>query len=150
MATEIGTLHVRRSGLIAASPARVWEEFTTFERLSAWFGRGHRLETYVPQVGGEVLLSVEIDGERRTFGGAILVFDPGLELTFSNNWTERGWRVPTTLTLRLQALGAACHVELIHHGFERLGASAGTELEGYESGWHSRHLEALKSIVERS
>jgi len=150
MGTEIGTLRVRRSGLIAASPARVWEEFTTFERLSAWFGQGHRLETYVPQVGGEVLLSVEIDGARRSFGGEILVFDPGLELTFSNNWTEASWIVPTTITLRLEALGEACHVELFHHGFEHLGADAGAELEGYEAGWHSRHLEALKSIVEGS
>ena len=50
----------------------------------------------------------------------IVVFDPGRELTFS----------------------------LFHHGFERLGSDAGDELQGYESGWHSRHLEALKEIVE--
>ena len=52
------------------------------------------------------------------------------------------------LTIRLTPLFDACHVELFHHGFERLGTDAGTELQGYESGWHSRHLEALKTLAE--
>ena len=32
--------------------------------------------------------------------------------------------------------------------FDRLGAEAGAELRAYEAGWHARHLEALKAIVE--
>jgi uncharacterized protein YndB with AHSA1/START domain len=148
MGIEIGRLHVRRSGLIQATPERVWEEFTSFDRLAAWFGRGHRLEAYEPGLGGQVRLSVEVDGAKRAFGGRILVFEPARELTFSNNWESDGWPVSTLITLRLTPLYDACHVELFHHGFERLGSDAGAQLQGYEAGWHSRHLEALRESVE--
>ena len=148
MGIAVSTLHVRRSALIGATPERVWQEFTTADRLAAWFGRGQVLELYEPRLGGEVLLSVEIDGIKRPFGGPILVFEPARELSFSNNWQSDGWPVPTLITLRLTPLYDGCHVELFHHGFERLGPDAGGELQGYEAGWHSRHLEALKAIVE--
>lgn len=148
MGIQIGALHVRRSGLIQATVERVWEELTSFERLAAWFGRGHQLEVYEPHLGGRVRLSVEIEGARRAFGGWILVFEPPRELTFSDNWESGEWPVPTLITLRLTPLFDACHIELFHHGFERLGGDAGRELQGYESGWNSRHLEALKAIVE--
>jgi len=148
MGIQIGTLHVRRSSLMQATPERVWEEFTSFDRFAAWFGHGHRLDSYDAKLGAEVRLSVEIDGARCRFGGPILVFEPGRELTFSNNWERDGWPVPTLLTLRLTSLDGACLVELFHHGFERLGRNAGSELAGYEAGWHARHLEALKAIVE--
>lgn len=148
MGVTIGPLHVRRSALIQATPARVWQEFASFDRVAAWFGRGHQLEVYEPEPGGQVRLSVEIDGARRSFGGPILVFEPARELSFSNNWESDGWPVPTLITLRLELLYDACHVELFHHGFERLGSDAGAQLRGYEAGWTSHHLEALKAIVE--
>jgi uncharacterized protein YndB with AHSA1/START domain len=148
MGIQIGALHVRRSTLIQATPERVWEEFTSFERLAAWFGRGHQLEVYEPGLGGRILLSVEIDRTRRAFGGPILVFDPARELSFSNNWESDGWPVATFITFRLTPLFDACHVELFHHGFERLGGDVDSELQSYESGWNSRHLEALKAIVD--
>jgi len=150
LGAQIGALHVRRSTLIQATPGRVWQEFSSFERFAAWFGRGHTLEVYEPELGGRVLLSVEIDGTKRSFGGTILVFESGRELTFSDNWESDGWPVPLLITLRLGPLYDACHVELFHHGFERLGSDAGSELEGYEAGWHARHLEALRQIVEAS
>ena len=34
----------------------------------------------------------------------ILIFEPGRELTFSNNWQTDGWPVPTLITLRLTPL----------------------------------------------
>ncbi len=148
MGIQISALHVRRSGLIQATPERVWEEFTSFDRLAAWFGRGHQLEVYEPGPGGRVILSVEVGGAKRSFGGPTLIFEPGRELTFSNNWESDGWIVPTLITLRLTPLHDTCHVELFHHGFERLGPDAGAELQGYESGWQSQHLDALKAIVE--
>jgi len=147
MGIEISALKVRRSSLIQATPESVWQEFTSFERLAAWFGRGHRLEAYEPALDGGVRLSVEMNGASRFFGGRVLVFEPTRELTFSNNWETDGWVVPTLITLRLTPLYDACHVELFHHGFERLG-SAASELQAYEAGWHSKHLEALKAIVE--
>lgn len=51
MPTEIGKLAVRRSILIRATPERVWEEFTSFERMRRWF-LVDRLE-YEPWVGGK-------------------------------------------------------------------------------------------------
>lgn len=39
-------------------------------------------------------------------------------------------------------------VEIFHHGFERMGADAADELEGYEGGWDIKHLRQLRSIVE--
>ena len=92
MGMQISALHVRRSSLIEATPERVWREFTSFERLAAWFGRGHQLELYEPELGGQILLSVEINGAKRSFGGPILIFEPARELTFSNNW-ESGYGV---------------------------------------------------------
>ena len=148
MGVEIGTLHVRRSSLIHATPEHVWREFTSFDRLAAWFGRGHQLESYQPELGGEIRLSVEIEGTKRRYGGRILVFQPARELTFSSNWEVDAWPVPTLISLRLTPLYDGCLVELFHHGFERLGSDAAAELQGYEAGWHSRHLEALKAIVE--
>jgi len=148
MGIRISALHVRRSSLIRATAERVWQEFTSFDRLAAGFGLGHQLDVYEPELGGRVLLSVEIDGAKRSFGGPVLVFEPARELTFSNNWESAGWPVPTLITLRLTPLFDACHVELFHHGFERLGSDAGAERQGYEAGWHSRHLEALKAVVE--
>jgi uncharacterized protein YndB with AHSA1/START domain len=148
MGIAISTLHVRRSALIQATPTRVWQEFTSFERLAAWFGRGHQLETYEPRLGGRIQLSARIDDVESLFGGSILIFEPARELSFSNNWESDGWPVATLITLRLTALYDACHVELFHHGFERLGGDAGTELQGYEAGWDTRHLRALKTRVE--
>ncbi len=148
MGIEISALHVRRSCFIRATPERVWKEFTSFERLAAWFGTGHKLEAYEPKLGSQVLLSVEIDGAKRPFGGPILVFEPARELTFSSNWESDGWPVQTLITLRLTPLYDACHVELFHHGFERLGDDAAAELQGYEAGWDSHHLKALSAIVD--
>lgn len=149
MGIEIGPLSVRRSIHVAAPPARVWEEFESFERLAAWFGTGHRLETYEARAGGRVRLSIEGDGQRIAFGGDILVFEPQRELSFANLWeSDDAWEVATIITLRLAPLWEGCHVELFHHGFERLGSDAGAEHAGYEEGWDVHHLTALKAIVE--
>ena len=146
MPIQIGPLQIRRSALIAATPDRVWQEFTSFERLEAWFGTGHKLVRFEPRLGGQVELSID-DG--RSFGGPILVFEPGRELTFEDNWKgEAALPLPNFITIRLTALYDGTHVELFEHGFERFVVEAGNLLEGLESGWHSRHLEGLKRVVE--
>ncbi len=148
MPSEIGRLHVRRSAFISAAPERVWEEFGSFARMAAWFGRGHTLEQYEPKLGATVVLSVEIDGERRPFGGPITVMEPARELSFETNWHgPRARPVPSAITFRLTPLYDGTLVELFHHGFERLGAEAGDELAGYEAGWTTNHLDALRSVV---
>jgi uncharacterized protein YndB with AHSA1/START domain len=148
--TRIGLLNVRRSILIQATPARVWQEFESFERISAWLSRGHTIHVFEPQLGGTVDMSVEIDGKRQHYGGPILVWEPGHELTFESNWEKgpRTWPVPTLWTIRLTPLYDGTLVELFHHGFERLGAAAADNLQGYEEGWDVKHLKALRAIVE--
>ena len=51
---EISQLHIRRSALIKADPGTVWEEFTTFERISAWLDQGHKLLEFEPWLSGKV------------------------------------------------------------------------------------------------
>ena len=83
------------------------------------------------------------------FGGPIVVFNEAAELTFENNWFgENAWPVPTMITLRLTSSYDGAMVELFHHGFERLGSIGPEEFLSYESAWDTRHLSALKEIVE--
>lgn len=150
MGMTIGVLHMRRSVLVEAPPERVWEELTAFERVDAWLGIGHRLHNFEPWVDGQVELSVTIDGEAQFFGGPILVWEPGREVSFEVNWDgPLAWPVPTFWTIRLTPLYDGTLVELFHHGFERLGAAAADALEDYEAGWDVKHLRALRSIVGR-
>lgn len=151
MGIAISQLHVRRSIFICASPERVWSEFDSLNRMAAWFGTGQTLERFEPLLGGQVELSVEIDGARRAFGGPIVIWEPAREVTIENNWKgAQAWPVPTFITLRLTPLYDGTHVELFHHGFERLGVAAADNLQGYESGWDLHHLQALRAIVESS
>jgi len=151
MATTIGTMHVRRSGFIRATPERVWEELASLERLRAWFGIGHTLHAYEPKLGALVELSVDLDGVQRHYGGPVLVFEHHRDVTFEINWhdADMAWPMPTLWTIRLTPAYDGTMVEIFHHGFERLGAAAGDQLEGFEEGWDNKHLKALRAIVEQ-
>lgn len=149
MGMTIGTLHVRRSIFINAPPRRVWQEFESTERVKGWLNLGHVLHQFEPRVGGQVSMSVELDGEQRFFGGQVLIYDVEREVTFESQWQEpHSWPVPTFWTIRLTPLYDGTHIELFHHGFERLGQDAPDNLQGYEEGWDIKHLKALRSIVE--
>ena len=149
MGVKIGHFAVRRAVQINALPQHVWHEFLDIRRMSGWFGVGHTLELYEPGKDGRVELSIDTPGGTRGFGGNIVVFDEGFELSFEDNWFGEGaWQVPTMITLRLTACYSGTMVELIHHGFERLGQSGAAEFLVYEEGWDTRHLSALKKIVE--
>lgn len=150
MATTIGLLAVRRSILVNATPERVWEEFGSLERMRLWFGTGHTLLTYEPRVGGMVELFVMHEGRERHFGGRITVFEPRRELTFENQWipNDEGWDAPSLLTIRLTSALGGTIVELFHHGLERIGPRAAENHRGFEGGWSTRQLEALREIVE--
>lgn len=150
MGIRISPLHVRRSILIQAPPARVWQEFESLESFSAWFGIGHELHQFVPGLGGVVDLSIEMEGAKRHYGGPILLWEPEREVTFESNWeAPHAWPVPTFFTFRLTPLYDGTQVEIFHHGFERFGAHAADYLEGYEDGWDVKHLKALRAIVEQ-
>ncbi len=155
MGVAISALNVRRSTLIRANRARVWQEFATTEKLKAWFGQGHALHDFETWLGGKVEMSVEHDfgsgPERRRYGGRVILWAPEQEVSAEINWAApHNWSVPMIWTIRLTPLYDGTLVEIFHHGFERLGASAGQELEGYEEGWTNRHLKTLRSIAERA
>lgn len=149
MGIAIGALHVRRSILIQASPSRVWQEFESSERIKRWFSLGHTVHRFDPRVGGEVEMSVEIQGEQRYYGGAVLVYETEREVTFESQWrAPYAWPVPTSWTIRLTPMYDGTQVEIFHHGFERLGSEAADNLQGYEDGWDIKHLKALREIIE--
>lgn len=154
MTLEISKLAVRRSAFIGATPRRVWQEFESAERIRGWLDRGHRLHAIEPREGGRVELSVEIDGERRTFGGGVIVFEPPREMSFEIQWAKP-WDAyysklpPSYWTFRLTPLYGGTLVEVFHHGFEVAGEYAADCLEGYEEGWDVKHLKALRAIVEK-
>jgi uncharacterized protein YndB with AHSA1/START domain len=153
MGLAIGTLHVRRSIFINASPKRVWEEFSTAKRISAWLDRGHSLHSIDPRLGGRAEMSVEIEGKRRHYGGPILVVEPAREMSLEIVWSDP-WdatyatATPSYWTFRLTPVHSGTLVELFHHGFELTGADAADNLEGYEQGWDVKHLTALRAAVE--
>ncbi len=150
MGLQIGILNVRRSAFIRAAPARVWQEFTTAERIRAWLGRGHVLEDIEPVPGGSVRFSVDIEGVVHRFGGTVIDVSEGAEMSFAINWDDpdMAGSADTFWTFRLTACYAGTLAELFHHGFERLGEAAADEFIDYEWGWDVKHLAALKDIVE--
>jgi uncharacterized protein YndB with AHSA1/START domain len=146
-----GALTIRRSIHIDATPERIWREFTDQQRMARWWGTGHRLLTYEPRLGGWVEMEVDVAGVMRRFGGKIVTFDAGRELTFEDEWLPPEADAPLLITLRLipAAVGGTI-VELIQHGFERNPTTAAEEHRGHQAGWTSRQLEALRAIVEGS
>lgn len=154
-------LVVRRSIHIGAAPERVWQEFTSFERMNAWWGamtgdpvagesKGQRLVAYEPRVGGHIEMQVSFDGQPVSYGGTIVTFELARELTFENDWIpNQGWVAPTLLTIRLAPALGGTLVEVMHHGFERTGdaAAAAADHAGYEGGWGLTQLEALRELV---
>ena len=49
-----GALYVRRTALIEAQADIVWKAFESEDRMRTWFGHGHILDRYEPQLGGAV------------------------------------------------------------------------------------------------
>jgi len=153
-------LAVRRSIHIRAEPERVWEEFSSFPRMNAWWGhrigepragtqQGQWLDIYEPRAGGRIQMAVDWDGARVSYGGDIQTFDPPRVLSFENDWLpSRGWLAPTYVTLRLTPGLGGTLVELFHHHFERTGGDVSATHAGFEEGWGMTQLAALKRIVE--
>ena len=144
-----GKLAVRRALVIQASPERIWREFEDHDRMARWWGTGHRLVMYEPRVGGSIEMEVEVDGALHRFGGRIVVFEPGRELTWEDNWIgPTAWSMTIFSTLRLTPASGGTLVEFIKHGFERLGEQAAEVHRGLEGGWSITQVDALRRIVE--
>ncbi|MEM7017762.1 MAG: SRPBCC domain-containing protein [Pseudomonadota bacterium] len=155
MGLTIGPLHMRRSIFIQAIPSRVWQEFTSFERINAWFGHGHQLHKFEPRVGGTVDLSIENDmgidaceDGRVHFVGEVLIVEPEREVSFKTDWQPKPMLVPSLWTMRLTPVYDGTLVEIFDHGYERFGAGAADYLQGTEEGWDIKHLKVLRAIIE--
>ncbi len=117
--------------------------------MRSWFGTGHTLLNYEPRVGGRVELEVTHEANVLRFGGKIIVFEPGRELTFEDEWIpSQGWDAPSLITIRLTPALGGTLVELFHHALERVGEGAAEQHRGFEAGWGLRQLEALRIAVE--
>jgi hypothetical protein len=93
-------------------------------------------------------MEVTFGGAPARYGGPVLLFEPGRELTFESDWIpNRGWREPTLVTIRLTPALDGTLVELLHHGFEGTGPGAGEEHAAYEAGWGMIQLSALRRLV---
>ena len=144
-----GKLTIRRSLFIKATPERIWKEFESHERMSNWWGTGHRLVRYEPRAGGTIEMEVDVDGVLMRFGGRIKVFARGQELTWEDNWIgPLAWAASVFATLLLTPAPGGTIVEFIKHGFERLGEDAAEVHRGLEGGWSITQLDALRRIVE--
>lgn len=149
MQTVIGRLAVRRSIDIDAPPARIWQEFASAERMRGWF-HCERL-VFEPRVGGRFETEGEHGNVRYIFGGKVLTYEPGKELTVEWGWIPPRWPDVSLLTIRLESAGPGrTRVEIIHHAFERLGERAEEIYRSFEGGWDLSELEVLKHVVEAS
>jgi len=88
-----------------------------------------------------------VHGEPLTFAGRVTVFDPPRELTFEQDWIGHGWAAPSLITFRLTPALGGTLVELLHHGFDRLGPGSAEDHRGFENGWGMMQLEALLGRV---
>jgi uncharacterized protein YndB with AHSA1/START domain len=154
-----GALVVRRSIQIKATPERIWREFESFERFSAWWstddpGRTETVRAYDPRAGGRVEMpcSWGPNGDEPSgacvFEGNITSFEPQRELTWELSIEGDGWPAPTYVTVRLTPNDYGTLVEILHHGFERLGGAAVEQFSAFEGGWDLRELRALKRAAE--
>jgi uncharacterized protein YndB with AHSA1/START domain len=148
--TEISPFGIRRAAFIHATPEHIWEEFTTHERMKAWFGTGHTLTQYEPRVGG--MVETSFGDEPHYARGEVLVYEPGRELTFEQcwlgpDWTGHEWSGPVKVTILLTPAGSGTMVELFHHGYDLIGGDPAEYLSAFEGGWDTHHLDALAAIV---
>jgi uncharacterized protein YndB with AHSA1/START domain len=154
-----GALVVRRSIQIDAPPDRVWREFETFQRFRAWWstdepGRTETVRAYEPRVGGRVEMPCswgphgDQPGGSCVFEGNVVAFEPGAGLTWELSIEGAPWDAPTYVTVRLIPNAYGTMVEILHYGFEHIGAGAVDQFSAFEGGWDLRELRALKSAVE--
>jgi uncharacterized protein YndB with AHSA1/START domain len=125
------TLVVRR--VIAASPERLFEAWTTPAQFRAWWGpRGVRCihAEIDPRVGGSYRIGNRLPGgEVLWIVGEFLEVAPGQRLVFT--WRREPESAPTEhVTVRFEPRGAATEVIVVH---ERI-ASDGVRDE-HEQGW---------------
>ncbi|HEY8173361.1 MAG TPA: SRPBCC domain-containing protein [Dehalococcoidia bacterium] len=153
-----GILVMRRSILIRATPERIWQEFESEERMSCWFGGAEptfqqRVTRYEPGTGGWFEIEAEWTHDKPgscRLGGKIVAYDPPREMTVEWNSFHPvyDWSEPTLVTIRLTPALGGTLVEILQHGFERVGEGGVKYHRDAEGGWNLLELDALRRIVE--
>jgi uncharacterized protein YndB with AHSA1/START domain len=133
MTTET-ELVVRRTVDVNVTPERAFELFTA-DVARWWPVATHSIDDGTPvfeeRVGGRLY---ERKGDAEHFWGKIVAWDPPHRLALE-------WKVnpeataATDVEVTFTPDGDGTRVELVHTGFERLGAKAQDEVAGYGAGW---------------
>lgn len=136
------SLVVRR--FIDASPARLFEAWTTPAQLQAWWGPQGVRCTHAeiePRVGGRLRIGNELpDGRTLFIVGEFLEFIPPEKLVYT--WKiEPGVHASERVTVRFEARGAATEVIIVH---ERITDE--TARDEHSAGW-SGCLDGLVAYV---
>jgi uncharacterized protein YndB with AHSA1/START domain len=138
MSPKTDELAVRKSLVVACSVEHAFRTFT--EGIAGWWPLathsvfGDEAETAVLEgrVGGR-LYERSRAGEESVWGTVTAWNPPGrLALTWHPG---RGEDTAQKLELRFEPEDGATRVELVHTGWERLGADAAGQAERYEGGW---------------
>jgi uncharacterized protein YndB with AHSA1/START domain len=129
MATNL-SLVVRR--VIAASPARLFEAWTTAGQLQAWWGpRGVRCigAEVDARVGGAYRIGNQLpDGGVVWIAGEFLVVEPPRELVFT--WRIEPGGAAEQVTVRFEPRGSETEVVVVH---ERIASAEARDEHG--QGW---------------
>ncbi len=124
-----------------------WDPATAFHRFTAEFGAWWPTRTHsiggarVRQVifecreGGRII--EELDDGRRFQWGRVTAFDPGQHRVAFTWHPSRDESEAQDVEVRFLAADGGTLVELVSHGWERLGRRARRERRGYEIGWGS-------------
>jgi len=138
---------VRKTVHVSCPPARAFELFTS--GIAAWWplcthslGEERAVScAFEARPGGRIYETWD-DGSEREWG-TVRVCEPPTLLVY--DWQPNPDRpAATEVKVRFAADGAGTRVELLHRGWERLGAEGGGVRESYESGWEV----VLRGFVE--
>lgn len=132
-------LAIRKSVMVRCPPERAFRVFT--EGIGTWwpFARGHSIfgeaaETAVVEgrLGGRVYERAR-NGEEAAWG-TVTAWDPPRR--FAMTWHPgRGEETAQELEVSFAADSEGTRVELVHTGWDRLGAEMDEVMASYEGGW---------------
>ena len=134
---------MRKSVVVAATPAQAFEVFTT--RVDRWWPKTHGIGTGLvresviePFVGGRWYASYDNDLQVTT--GHVLVWEPGSRLVVTweidDQWKpDARPQFTSEVEVRFIAEGASTRVEVEHRNFERMGPGGEKMRNDVDGGW---------------
>jgi uncharacterized protein YndB with AHSA1/START domain len=132
------TVVLRKSIMVKAPPEKAFRIYT--EEIATWWPiethsvAGEKVVTVVfeGQVGGR-LFEREADGTEHLWG-TVMAWDPPNRLVYT--WHPgRDEETAQEVEMRFIREGDGTRVELVHRGWENLGADAKQVFENYDGGW---------------